>query len=94
MGIPSGADIGYEIAKEPFVILFDIDAALFLGSAQGVGDALSTVLRYIRDQIWENEFFPTYVKMLRFPLKLTLAKCLHKAAAALERVPSRWVNVP
>ena len=50
VGIPSGADIGYEIAKEPFVILFDIDAALFLGSVQGVGDALSTVLRYIRDR--------------------------------------------
>lgn len=48
MGIPSGADVGYEIAKEPFVILFNIYAALLLGRIQGMGDALFIMLCYIR----------------------------------------------
>ena len=50
MGIPSGADIGDEIAKEPFIILLNIYAALVLGSIQGMGDALFVMLCYIWDQ--------------------------------------------
>ena len=47
VGIPSGADVGYEIAKEPFVILFDIYAALLLGSIQGMRNALFIMLCYV-----------------------------------------------
>ena len=58
-GIPSGADVGYEIAKEPSVILFDIYAALLLGSIQGVGDALFIMLCYI----WDNKFFSKHTSI-------------------------------
>ena len=51
VGVPSGADVGDEIAKKPFVILFDIYAALLLGSIQGVGNALFiiVILQYLGD---------------------------------------------
>ena len=88
MGIPSGADVGYEIPEEPFVILLDVYAALLLGGIQGVGDALFIVLYFNGDK----RYFSTYVNMLRFPLKVNLANACIKAQLHSSAFPSRWVT--